>query len=667
METEIIEFMDGDTIKIGLVSKRSASRIQVTDQNGKQHSLNSRQILLIHNKKSSSNDFNEYSRLYLESVKVLADEIDTELLWEGIEKKDDNLNPEIAAQIYFGDSDTINQSAVIRAAASDNLHFKTKGVHIMVRDSHQVEEQEHVQQKNAEKQEINDRFMTWAANLLDGKTTQSPDYHQEFLPFLNSLEQSLSNEDYNLEPWLQELIRYHSGPFRSRAETIVLILVGGDRLPENADPFILESGVPLEFSEASLEEAEKITPFNPAPGDIQVESEVIFSIDDEDTKEIDDAVSITESGNHYKIGIHIADAASFISPESLLDGEAALRYTSIYLPHRQIRMLPESLSCDLMSLRENQLRPVVSCNLLVSRDMEVLEWNFTRSYLEVNKNLTYSYADSLLGPDSPPENQAGLQKGLQVLKIFTDRLLRDRIEKGALVINRPEMKISSKNGKIELSLLDSGSPSRLIISELAILYNSLAAGLASENQVPFIFRSQKNPEKELPELPAAGYDHFAAFKLFSALESSNTGLEALTHFGLGLDAYAQVSSPIRRYTDLLNQRQLCSFIRGTEPAHTAEKLAEHLNGLASSDRLTRNLERKINRLFTLRFLLQDRTKEFDLVVLQTNKGGYLVESIPECYRGTLTSFEELLPGTRLKARISKIDPETDTLQFTAES
>ncbi len=666
METEIVEFMDGDSIKIGLVSKRSASRIQVTDQNGKQHSLNSRQILLIHNQKSSSNDFNEYTRLYQESVKVLADEIDTELLWEGIEKKGDNLKPEIAAQIYFGDSDTINQSAIIRAAASDNLHFKTKGVHIIVRDSHQVDEQEHVQQKKAEKQEINDGFKAWAANLLDGENSHSPGYQQEFLPFLNSLEQSLSNEDYNLEPWLQELVRYHSGPFRSRAETIVLILVGGERLPENADPFILESGVPLEFSEASLEEAGNIPAFKPAPGDIQVETSVVFSIDDEDTREIDDAVSITESGNHYKIGIHIADAASFISPDSLLDREAALRYTSIYLPHRQIRMLPEPLSCDLMSLRENQLRPVVSCNLLVSRDMEVLEWNFSRNFLKVNKNLAYSHADSLLGPGSPAENPEGLKKALRVLKLFTDRLLRERIEKGALIINRPEMKISSKNGKIELCLLDPGSPSRLIISELAVLYNSLAASLASENQLPFIFRSQKKPEKEIPELPAIGYDHFAAFKLFSALEPSSTGLEPLTHFGLGLVAYAQVSSPIRRYTDLLNQRQLCSFIRGDAPPHSAEKLEEHLEGLGSADRLTRNLERKINRLFTLRFLLQDKRKGFDLVVLQSSKGGYLVESIPECYRGILASFEEILPGTRLKARISKIDPESDTLQFTSE-
>ncbi len=666
METEIVEFMDGDTLKIGLVSKRSASRIQVTDQNGKQQSLNSRQILLIHNNKSSSNEFNEYARLYLDSVKMLADEIDTELLWENIEKKDDNLDPEIASQIYFGDSDTINQSAIIRAAVRDNLHFKTKGVHILVRDSHQVEEQKHVQQKKAEKQAINERFITWAANLLEGETSQPPVFHPEFLPFLNSLEQSLSNEGYNLEPWLQELIRYHSGPFRSRAETIVLILVGGNRLPENADPFILESGVPLEFSEASLEEAERIRVYNPGPEDIQAESGVIFSIDDEDTEEIDDAVSITESDNHYQIGIHIADAASFIAPGSLLDQEAALRYTSIYLPHSHIRMLPESFSCDLLSLRENQVRPVVSCNLLVSKEMEIVEWNFSRNFLQVQKNLTYCHADTLLGSANPTENPSELQKGLLVLKIFADKLLQERIEKGALVINRPEIKISIKNGKIELNLLEPDSPSRLIISELAILYNSLAAGLASQNQVPFIFRSQKKPEKEIPEFPAVGYDHFAAYNLFSALEPSVTGLETLSHFGLGLDAYAQVTSPIRRYTDLLNQRQLCSYISGEVPVHTAEKLEEHLGGLASADRLTRNLERKTNRLFTLRFLLQDKRKEFDLVVLQNIKGGYLVESIPECYRGTLASSEELLPGTRLKARISKIDPESDTLQFTSE-
>ncbi len=663
METEVIEFQDGETLKLGLVLKRSASRIQVTDQNGKQHSLNSRQIMLSHEKKCSEASFGEFSRSYIESVKTLAEEIDTELLWASLEKKGVELNPDLAAKIYFGDSGTINQSAIIRAAVSDNLHFKTKGIHIVIRDSQQVEEQEHVQQVKAEKQLIIDRFLTWTADLLNGGSSPCPGSSGEFLPFLNSLEQALTNDGYALEPWMEELIRHYSGPFRSRAETIVMILVAGDRLSENADPFILESGVPLEFSADALAEAEGLEPYNPEDDIPAMESSLVFSIDDEETEEIDDAVSVTQSGDLYKVGIHIADASSFISPDSFLEQEASLRSTSIYLPHRQIRMLPERLSCDLMSLRENQLRPVITCSVLVNREMEIVEWAFTRSSLKVNNNLTYDQADSSIGLNDANPGIPGLKPSLDFLKNFTDALMRRRIENGAMIINRPEMKITEKDGEIQLSLIDPDSPSRLIISELMVLYNSLASTLASDNGIPFIYRSQKKPEKEIPELPAEGYDHFAAFKLFSAMDPSITGLEPSAHFGLGLDSYSQASSPIRRYSDLLNQRQLGSFLRNEAFTYRPETLAEAMEGISSAERITRNLERKINRLFTLRYLLKSKKKEFDLVILQNSRGGYLVETIPECFRGTLVSAEDLLPGTRIKGNISKIDPETDTLQF----
>lgn len=663
METEVIEFQDGDTLKLGLVLKRSASRIQVTDQNGKQHSLNSRQILLSHEKKCSPAAFGEFSRAYVESVNNLADQIDTELLWESLEKKGVELNPDLAAKIYFGDSETISQSAVIRAAGSDALHFKTKGIHIVIRDSQQVEEQEHVQQVKAEKQEVIDRFVAWTANIQNGGSSSWPESCREFLPFLNSLEQSLTNEGYALESWMEELIRKYSGPFRSRAETIVKILVAGDRLSENADPFILESGVPLEFSSDAFTEAEGLEPYQPGTGDFPTESGLVFSIDDEETEEIDDAVSATPSGDLHKVSIHIADASSFISPGSFLEKDAALRSTSIYLPHRQIRMLPERLSCDLMSLRENQLRPVITCNLLVNRGMEIVEWAFSKNSIKVNKKLSYAQADKIIGSKGAGPVLPELKTSLDFLRDFTDSLVRDRIANGALIINRPELKITEKDGEIQISLIEPDSPSRLIISELMVLYNSLAASLASKNGIPFIYRSQKKPEKDIPELPAEGYDHFAAFKLFSVMDPSSTGLEAAPHFGLGLDSYSQVSSPIRRYSDLLNQRQLGSFLRNEALVYSPETLAKAMEGISSTERITRNLERKINRLFTLRYLLKSRKKEFDLVVLQNSKGGYLVESIPECFRGILVSAEDLLPGTRIKGNISKIDPETDTLQF----
>ncbi len=664
-EKNIVEFLDGDQIKLGIVLKQTASRTLVTDQHGKQHSLNSRQIIINHDRNVATSDFPEYSRAYLDSVQAVSDEIDTELLWESIEPKGLELKPDKAAEIYFGNTDIISRSAIFRAAILDSLRFKRKGIHISVRSDEQVDEQLHVQKKKAEKEDLSKDFVTWGDSIFEAGEEIPSGWKPEFLPLLNSLEQAISNPEYELDPWLRKLIQHHSGPFRSRSETIVRLLVAGGRLPEGSDPFILESGLPLEFSEAAEAEADSLKAFEPISTTQSPVKGLSFSIDDEDTREIDDAISIREEGENYLIGIHISDASAFIAVDSMLDLDASRKNTSIYLPHRQFRMFPPRLSCDLMSLKQGVTRPAVSCNILVSEEGEILEWNFTRSHLEVTENLSYTLADSLLDSKSSSGEKPEMSKSLRFLNLFAGELLKKRISNNAVVINRPELKITVKDEDIELSIINSDSPSRRIVSELMILYNRLAASLAAENTLPFIYRSQKQPEGEIPELPETGYDNFAAFKLFSMMEPGVLSLAPDKHFGLGIDCYAQVTSPIRRYSDLLNQRQLASIITGNPPRYSAESLTDSLGGIESTERAVRKLERKMNRLFILRYMMQEKRTEHELVVLQNAKNGYLVETVAEATRGILQVQEEPLPGSILKGRISKIDPESDILIFTA--
>ena len=664
MELEIVEFLDDEQVKLGLVLKQAASRVQVTDQNGKQHSLNKKQLVLTHTRKVTAFEFTEFSRLYLDSVTGLAEEIDTELLWESLSEKSGDLDPAEAAEIYFGNADPVSRSAIIRAAGSDSIHFKRKGTHISIRSPQQAAEQKHLQTRKAEKETLNNEFSAWALAVLNGGNKSALKFIPECLPLLNSLEQCLTNPDYAPDPWLNDLVTSQAGPFRSRAEAIVALLVGGERLPEDADPFILESGIPLEFDSAALEEAELFSEPESMNLPGAQETGIVISIDDAETKEIDDAVSIRQVGDSYLLGIHIADMFGFVRPGTSLDREAAQRCTSVYRPHRQIRMLPENLSCGLASLFKNRVRPVLSCNMILGPDLEMLEWNFSRAYLEVQDNLTYSQADRIIkSADELPEAPPGLKHGLEVLERFTDSLLRKRMDKGALLISRPEVKITFDNSQIRLEMIDPESASRRIISELMVLYNRLASEFASAQQLPFIYRTQNKPENEIPDLPEKGYDNYAAFRLFSVMEGSSMSAKPSPHFGLGLDSYAQVSSPIRRYTDLLNQRQLCSILERQEPPHSAEQLSEHLSDIDSSERSRRNLERKITRLFTLRHLLKGKNKEFEIVVLQPNKAGYLVETAAECFRGFLNTSETLQPGTTVTARINKIDPESDILQF----
>jgi len=668
METGIVEFLDNGQLKLGLIQKASSSRLQVVDQNGKQQSLSRKQLVLQHDPGVSAEEFNGFVRDFQDRVSTLAEDIDTELLWESLESRGSDLDPEKAADLYFGDPAPPNQSALFRAAASDAIHFRQKGIRITVRTAEQVEEQKHLQEKLAEKEKLFEEFRNWATAILGSKSASSLEMPAGMLPFLNSLEQSLVDPNHNLDGNLKELIDIHSGPLRSRAEVIVELLVAGGRMPPEADPFILESGIPLEFSDETLQEASAILKDSPVPGLPDLETGPVFSIDDPDTRDLDDAISITEEGENHLLGIHVSDLTPLISPGSALDREAMSRGTSVYLPHRRIQMFPDKVSCNAASLLEKESRSSLSCMVRLGRDLEIIEWEFMQGSVRVDYNLSYSEADrifdSLPGPTSP---FPGATEKMLLLRDITDKLRSSRLAEGALEINRPESKITVEGDQIDLKMLEPESPSRRIVSELMILYNRFAGRFAADNRIPFLYRAQKAPERELPELPENGYDHFIAYQVFSMIEPGKVSLDPDRHFGLGVSAYAPLSSPIRRYGDLLNQRQLASFLQARQLPYRKEELEELLAGLSRAERTSRSLERRLNRIFALRYLVINRRKNHRAVVLQKIKSGYLVETVPECFRGILHTVESREPGSMIDVVTSKIDPESDTLLFIEDS
>lgn len=668
METGVVEFLDNGQLKLGIIQKAGSNRVQVIDQNGKQQSLGGKQIALHFDPGVATEDFNGFAREYLEKVSCLAEEIDTELLWESLDTRGIELDPEKAAALYFGAADPQNQSALFRAAASDAIHFRQRGIRITVRTAEQVEEQKHLQEKLAEKEKLFDKFQAWADGVLgQNRGVGALQNIDEMLPFLNSLEQSVVNPGYSLDSRLKELIDTHSGPLKSPAEAVVELLVAGGRMPPEADPFILESGISLEFSDESLREASADWDSSTEARN-DIETGIVFSIDDPETRDIDDAISVLKSSEYYLVGIHVADLTSLVQPGSSMDRDAMSRGTSVYLPHRQIRMLPEKVSCGAASLVEKKYRDTISCMLRVSSRLEILEWEFVQGRIRVDHNLSYDEADRIAeseGEQPPPFPEA--PEIFAFLRDFTNDLRQERMAEGALDINRPESKITVEDQRIHLKMLDSNSASRRIISELMILFNRLAGRYASENRIPFIYRTQKSPEKDLPELPETGYDHLLAFQVFSMIEPGRVSLNPDRHFGLGLSAYAPSSSPIRRYGDLLNQRQIAAALKGGQPPYQREQLEELLAGLARAERTSRSLERKVSRLFALRYLITSRKKTHQAAILQETKNGYLVETVPECFRGILQTGEPRTPGSILNVLISKVDPESDTLIFSENS
>src|SRR5262249_14642358 len=222
------------------------------------------------------------------------------------------------------------------------------------------------------------------------------------------------------------------------------------------------------------------------------------------------------------------------------DREAAARAATVYLPEGTVRMLPDPISCERASLIAGQQRVVLTTDVSLGPDGTVLQYKIYPSTIAVNTRLTYTEADALIA-GSDADRSEGAQS-LKLLHSMALALREWRRRAGAVLIRRRESKVRVQHDCIDISVIDSDSPSRITVAEYMILSNHLAAQFCAANAVPIIYRVQ----------PGTGGDLAAQHPRLSLFP----GL----HAGVGLEFYAQLSSPIRRYADLVLQRQLLGFL-----------------------------------------------------------------------------------------------------------
>lgn len=322
------------------------------------------------------------------------------------------------------------------------------------------------------------------------------------------------------------------------------------------------------------------------------------TIDDASTTEIDDGLSaevLAEGG--VRVWVHIADPTRWVDPGSALDLEARRRSKTLYLPTGMVPMFPLSLAEGPFSLREGQQ----SCALTISAEVDA-QGSIVPGTAQVypstiipTQRLTYDYADEMLAECSEHEEPA-----LHALsKIATARRAL-RSAAGAVDITMPETKLEvldpgNDDPTVKVEVADpSASASRQLVAEMMILAGEIAAAFGAKMGVPLPYRGQNDPvlptEEELEGYPE-GPCRMALLR--TCMTRSITVADSpVRHAGLGLDGYVQVTSPIRRYGDLLAHWQLKSALRGQSPHFSAPQLSEELNLLASNTQHVSKMERE---------------------------------------------------------------------------
>ena len=385
----------------------------------------------------------------------------------------------------------------------------------------------------------------------------------------------------------------------------------------------------------------------------------IFTIDSAETKDIDDAISLTRtSDGGFELGVHIADVSNYVKPGTELDNEAFSRATSVYYADQVVPMLPKALSNGICSLNENELRLAFSCLMRLDKGGDLTDYRFVKSIIRSRVKGVYSEINALLAGTADAEikaKYADVIDQLPAMKELYGHRARLRKERGCMDIESGEVKlILDENGRcIDVKKRTSGE-SESMIEEFMLLANQCAAHFARVKQIPFVYRVHEEPNAEKLErlhalLQACGInDHFAKDvptpkELSAILEGVrgtpyeqivNTGMlrcmsKALYeekpkgHYGLVLKDYAHFTSPIRRYPDLAIHRIMTDMLKG------AEKETMILRYTDFAERASKqSSEREV-------IAMQIERKAEDCY-----KAEYARRHLGECYEGTVSGVTQ---------------------------
>jgi len=374
-----------------------------------------------------------------------------------------------------------------------------------------------------------------------------------------------------------------------------------------------------------------------------------FTIDGEDARDFDDAVSIKKLPNgNYHLGVHIADVSHYVKLGGKIDKEAFNRGTSVYFPESVTPMLPEALCNDVCSLREGVDRLTLSCIMTVDKQGNVVDREIVPSVIKSSARLTYNGVGKMLdGDEVLCQKYSFLLPDLLLMDELSNILIEKRAKKGSIDLDVKESAITvDKKGKINVTAATRDKPHR-IIEEFMILANVTVAEYVYFLELPFIYRIHEKPTEERLEnfyafLKGLGVnfrrkkDQVFPKDFQSILSSTETtpfytlinrvmlrsmqkakySPDCLGHFGLSEEHYCHFTSPIRRYPDLMIHRILKSFLSGgIEVLNEYENLVQSASVQSSeTERNATEAERSVDDYYKILYISNYVGEEFDAVI-----------------------------------------------------
>ena len=622
----LIEYLDQGRFRAGLVVREQDRHIALLDAGGREK-LIVRDLVLVRysdRKADPANLAEVLSELEAERAE-LSSELDLNLLWEVAHEQGRTFSADELAELFFGRRSTAATSVMLEALLNDRLYFTRRHMEFQARTPEQVErlrvQAEKIRMRSDEFREM----QRVIRQILHGASDASP---EESAPLVAKLKPYIENpftRSRDLTAMLEQ-----AAPEVEPVEAAFEIL---DRLGEapTLPRFATIAGLKPDFPEPVMAEAAHAV----APDRPETDGGFSITIDDEETVEVDDALSCESlPDGSLRVRVHIALVADFVAKDGPMDREAAQRATTVYLPEITVRMLPDAVSRQAASLIAGEVRPVLTTDVIISLDGAVAEAAIYPARIKIGQRLDYDRADQIL---ADPEFSGELADTLGKLNLAASRLRERRRRAGAVLIQRREAKVRVRGDDIQIEVLDTASPARLLVGEFMVLSNYVAARYAADHRIPIIYRVQPRGSGDV------------------AGQRPRLSLYPEYHAGIGLDYYAQFSSPIRRYADLVLQRQLiAALVRPDRSAYSQEELLAVLAGAENAEAEGRELERRAKRYWTLRYL-ERHAADSELSAIVTREGAS-AELTDYGLRGTLHSAPHVPTGSQIVVQLGRVDP-----------
>jgi len=650
------------TVAVALSSKKD--RYRVLTARGRELNLPTRKILWSKGEIGREPPSRNQALAAMEAIVRRAAEIelDLEALWELVSGEADEFGLEDLADLCFECPSAADLLALLEALYLDSVLFRSRAGRFQARPGRNVEESRNraieADRAQAERREA----LAMVRDLLEGGV--SP---REVLAcpgsagLIEEIRSRLVEGPTGVRTGEADLASALGLEIGALDKVLGDLLVRLGLFRDKVHIFLARHRLPSDFSEEVNSEAEAIcsafTETFPCREDLT--GAQAFTIDDEGTEDLDDALSLEQGADGWRLGIHIAAPAFFVQRGGRLDEEAYSRGTTIYLPDIKIGMFPDRLAHELMSLAPGQARPALTVQVELDRELRVGSFRLIRSFIRSSARLTYEEADDLITTGWGPG------RALSRIVEAAGLLRQERLRAGALELARPEVKVQvDPSGRISVEPIDRESPSRRAVGEMMILANHLAARFCLASDLPAIFRRQDPPHHPIFPAELEHYHPIRYRKAVRRLARARISTIPDRHAGIGVEVYLQMTSPIRRYADLVMQRQIETFLTEGDTAYSPGEILEVVATADETAFAAARAEWKRTRYWLLAYLagrIGERAQSY--LVAQGPDGSWEVEMEGIGLPGRLAGPCDGSPGDLVEVEIAAADPDRGRLEL----